>query len=777
MGLLDIHAEGLKEAYNRQLRTPGPAHGPESFSAWAALQSIGGKAEMQGALESAASTSDLLSGFGTALASTGGAEGMFSTGSEADAKQREQARQRLLNSDAFDTSAGNILRRRADEWAPDPETSHAANQIIHGLTRGVSKAVGDIVTMGPVAGSAAFGLDEGNNATQRLRMKGIPTPTAAKVGIVTGIASGLTAGIPAVGPTVATTIGLGLATGPGAYMAQEALTRDILQRAGHNDEASLHDPLDPLGLSLSIALPAVIGGLHIRGIAKRAEKAPGLPLDQLRPAELAKLKYNDPRLDAYAAQAAEAHGVPAGVLLGIKNAGEKSNADQTSPAGAKGIMQFMPATAKEMGLAYPTDPVASINAGAAYMRKLYDAYGSWDAAVAHYNGGGAQAAIVRGGGKPTIPETAAYLERVKKYAADPAVVDAARVRVTDDALMRSMPEHPEARAEVLKASDEVAAGRMPDVAPAPHNAAVATSDDVVGNSQGGHSADDRLTSDAHALASGFVSEVERLAEQHGTVYVRWSPSAERDLTPGSNSRDFVSGQTHAGLSAVEITKDTHPVDIAKALAEYGFLRMQDSRSSPRVYLGQRIGTDTDSHALIRPTKMLHEVPADVVAALDKGFDKVVDLQDDIARDTARLTRISDAGAKAITERDLAAKRLELSKLFRELQEPTVTLTIGERNGVPIGRDAANALPPATATTIKPEPLQTATRETNAPSLDALRVTQLAEESPDLKVRLPGSDETLTVGEALTRAKEEAANEASEADLVKAAVNCFLSFGA
>jgi soluble lytic murein transglycosylase-like protein len=91
--------------------------------------------------------------------------------------------------------------------------------------------------------------------------------------------------------------------------------------------------------------------------------------------------------------------VPPALLLAVKNAGEKSGPTAVSGKGATGVMQFMEGTAKEMGLADRTDPVASIDAGARYLKKLHDAYGSWDAAVAHYNGGGAQAAIVRGGGR------------------------------------------------------------------------------------------------------------------------------------------------------------------------------------------------------------------------------------------------------------------------------------------------------------------------------------------------------------------------------------------
>jgi soluble lytic murein transglycosylase-like protein len=57
-----------------------------------------------------------------------------------------------------------------------------------------------------------------------------------------------------------------------------------------------------------------------------------------------------------------------------------------SPAGALGIAQFMPATAKEMGID-PLDPFAAIDASARYLKSLYRQTGAWDKALAAYNWG------------------------------------------------------------------------------------------------------------------------------------------------------------------------------------------------------------------------------------------------------------------------------------------------------------------------------------------------------------------------------------------------------
>lgn len=57
-----------------------------------------------------------------------------------------------------------------------------------------------------------------------------------------------------------------------------------------------------------------------------------------------------------------------------------------SPVGALGIAQFMPATAKEMGID-PLEPFAAIDASARYLASLYRQTGDWAKALAAYNWG------------------------------------------------------------------------------------------------------------------------------------------------------------------------------------------------------------------------------------------------------------------------------------------------------------------------------------------------------------------------------------------------------
>lgn len=84
----------------------------------------------------------------------------------------------------------------------------------------------------------------------------------------------------------------------------------------------------------------------------------------------------------------------------------------TSPAGAIGIAQFMPGTARALGVD-PRDPIASLDASARYMRRLVDKYGgSVPLALAAYNAG--EGAVAAAHGIPRIPETQNYVRSIMR---------------------------------------------------------------------------------------------------------------------------------------------------------------------------------------------------------------------------------------------------------------------------------------------------------------------------------------------------------------------------
>lgn len=124
------------------------------------------------------------------------------------------------------------------------------------------------------------------------------------------------------------------------------------------------------------------------------------------------LRHNDPHYDGLASAAEQKYGLPSGLLVAIKNAGERSDPGQVSPKQARGVMQFIPETAKAYGV--DTNDQGSVIDGAGrMMRDLMKQYsGNVGAAIAHYNGGTEQGRLVAAGQEPQFPETRAYLQRV-----------------------------------------------------------------------------------------------------------------------------------------------------------------------------------------------------------------------------------------------------------------------------------------------------------------------------------------------------------------------------
>lgn len=81
-----------------------------------------------------------------------------------------------------------------------------------------------------------------------------------------------------------------------------------------------------------------------------------------------------------------ANGIPTNMLARLIWTESRYRADAVSPAGAQGIAQFMPATARELGID-PFDPFQAIPAAGRYLASLYRQTGSWAEALAAYNWG------------------------------------------------------------------------------------------------------------------------------------------------------------------------------------------------------------------------------------------------------------------------------------------------------------------------------------------------------------------------------------------------------
>jgi hypothetical protein len=109
-------------------------------------------------------------------------------------------------------------------------------------------------------------------------------------------------------------------------------------------------------------------------------------------------------------QAAQRHNVQPILLAAQLRAESDFNPNSVSPAGAQGIAQFMPGTARAMGLSDPFDPDASIMAQAKLMGQLLRQFHSIPKALAAYNAG--PGAVQKYGGVPPFSETQSYIARI-----------------------------------------------------------------------------------------------------------------------------------------------------------------------------------------------------------------------------------------------------------------------------------------------------------------------------------------------------------------------------
>jgi len=110
--------------------------------------------------------------------------------------------------------------------------------------------------------------------------------------------------------------------------------------------------------------------------------------------------------------AATANELPAALLHAVIKTESRYNARATSPKGARGLMQLMPAIAREMGVTNVYDPKANIQGGARYLKRLMTMFDNdIRLAVAAYNAG-PQAVLSRGNVVPPFAETQRYVPSV-----------------------------------------------------------------------------------------------------------------------------------------------------------------------------------------------------------------------------------------------------------------------------------------------------------------------------------------------------------------------------
>ena len=107
-----------------------------------------------------------------------------------------------------------------------------------------------------------------------------------------------------------------------------------------------------------------------------------------------------------AKDAAARHGVPVDLFLRLVQQESGWNANAVSHAGAIGLAQLMPGTARKLKVD-PKDPAQNLEGGARYLKQQYRTFGTWRLALAAYNAG--PGAVKKHGGIPPYKETRNYV--------------------------------------------------------------------------------------------------------------------------------------------------------------------------------------------------------------------------------------------------------------------------------------------------------------------------------------------------------------------------------
>lgn len=116
-------------------------------------------------------------------------------------------------------------------------------------------------------------------------------------------------------------------------------------------------------------------------------------------------------------KASQTYNIPTIILSALLKQESGFSPSAVSPVGAVGIAQFMPATAKAMGV-NPNDPTSAIMGAARYLNNSYQKYGKMDLALAAYNAG--DGAVSMYGNKiPPYKETQNYVKSIMALAGEP----------------------------------------------------------------------------------------------------------------------------------------------------------------------------------------------------------------------------------------------------------------------------------------------------------------------------------------------------------------------
>jgi peptidoglycan DL-endopeptidase CwlO len=193
---------------------------------------------------------------------------------------------------------------------------------------------------------------------------------------------------------------------PGDILAFDSPVDHVAIYLGGNKMIAAPKPGDHVKIETVYEKPS-----HIRRVVGTEAAAGAYAPAPIRPAGLQGGLAGVPYSDMFVKAGAK-YGVSPKLLAAVAKVESGYNPHAVSPAGARGLMQLMPSTAKGLGVHDAFDPQQAIDGGAKLLAQNLKEFKSVPLALAAYNAGGS--AVHRYGGIPPFSETQAYVPKVQK---------------------------------------------------------------------------------------------------------------------------------------------------------------------------------------------------------------------------------------------------------------------------------------------------------------------------------------------------------------------------
>ena len=195
---------------------------------------------------------------------------------------------------------------------------------------------------------------------------------------------------------------------PGDILAFDSPVDHVAIYLGNNKMIAAPKPGDQVKIQSVYETPT-----HIRRVVGTEAAGSAYATASVRPASLqnAGSLSGVPYADMFVRAGAK-YNVSPKLLAAVAKVESGYNPKAVSPAGAQGLMQLMPSTAKGLGVQNSFDPEQAINGAAKLLSRNLKEFKSLPLALAAYNAGGG--AVHKYGGIPPFAETQAYVPKVQK---------------------------------------------------------------------------------------------------------------------------------------------------------------------------------------------------------------------------------------------------------------------------------------------------------------------------------------------------------------------------